>query len=82
MDGVNEPYENGKISNLLDPDAIKKTFGRKSQNWPNLMDENGILLFILVLVKMYCFEDSFLCWSFYLVVGLLNNTVMKSFFYL
>ncbi|MFS8033839.1 hypothetical protein Hanom_Chr17g01574291 [Helianthus anomalus] len=37
MDGVNEPDENGKISNLLDPDAEKQTFGRKSQNWPNLM---------------------------------------------
>ncbi|MFS7998345.1 hypothetical protein Hanom_Chr12g01152621 [Helianthus anomalus] len=35
MDGVNEPDENGKISNL---------FGRKSQNWPNLRDENCILL--------------------------------------
>ncbi|MFS8001799.1 hypothetical protein Hanom_Chr13g01194601 [Helianthus anomalus] len=36
MDGVNEPDENGKISNLLDPDAEKQTFGRKSQNWSNL----------------------------------------------
>ncbi|MFS7960391.1 hypothetical protein Hanom_Chr08g00702661 [Helianthus anomalus] len=45
MDGVNEPDENRKISNLLDPDAQKKTFGRKSQNWPNLRDENVILLF-------------------------------------
>ncbi|MFS7901647.1 hypothetical protein Hanom_Chr01g00002131 [Helianthus anomalus] len=44
MDGVNEPEENGKISNLLDPNAEKQTFGRKSQNWPNLKDENGILL--------------------------------------
>ncbi|MFS7954964.1 hypothetical protein Hanom_Chr07g00636881 [Helianthus anomalus] len=26
MDGVNEPDENGKISNLLDPDAEKQTF--------------------------------------------------------
>ncbi|MFS8017714.1 hypothetical protein Hanom_Chr15g01383661 [Helianthus anomalus] len=34
MDGVNEPDENGKISNLLDPNAKKQTFGRKSQNWP------------------------------------------------
>ncbi|MFS7983626.1 hypothetical protein Hanom_Chr11g00976711 [Helianthus anomalus] len=41
MDGVNEPDENGKISNLLDPDVEKQTFGRKSQNWPNLRDENG-----------------------------------------
>ncbi|KAJ0431891.1 hypothetical protein HanIR_Chr17g0853321 [Helianthus annuus] len=44
MDGVNEPDGNDKISNLLDPDAKKQTFGRKSQNWPNLGDENGILL--------------------------------------
>ncbi|MFS7941929.1 hypothetical protein Hanom_Chr06g00482071 [Helianthus anomalus] len=43
MDGVNDPDENGKISNLLDPDAGKPTFGRKSQNWPNLRDENDIL---------------------------------------
>ncbi|MFS7983614.1 hypothetical protein Hanom_Chr11g00976571 [Helianthus anomalus] len=33
--------KNGKISNLLDPDVEKQTFGRKSQNWPNLRDENG-----------------------------------------
>ncbi|MFS7920396.1 hypothetical protein Hanom_Chr03g00224381 [Helianthus anomalus] len=33
MNGVNELDENGKISNLLDPDAEKQTFGRKSQNW-------------------------------------------------
>ncbi|MFS7916152.1 hypothetical protein Hanom_Chr02g00173751 [Helianthus anomalus] len=33
-----------KILNLLDPDAEKQTFGRKSQNWPNLRDKNGILL--------------------------------------
>ncbi|MFS7986699.1 hypothetical protein Hanom_Chr11g01013351 [Helianthus anomalus] len=45
MDGVNESDENDKISNLLDPEANKQTFGRKSQNWPNLWDENGILLF-------------------------------------
>ncbi|MFS7906830.1 hypothetical protein Hanom_Chr01g00063841 [Helianthus anomalus] len=32
MDGVNEPDENGKISNLLDPDVEKQTFGRNSQN--------------------------------------------------
>ncbi|MFS7967157.1 hypothetical protein Hanom_Chr09g00782471 [Helianthus anomalus] len=38
-DGINKPNENGKISNLLDPDAEKQTFGRKSQNWPNLRDE-------------------------------------------
>ncbi|MFS7901736.1 hypothetical protein Hanom_Chr01g00003221 [Helianthus anomalus] len=31
MDGVNEPDENGKISNLLDPHAEKQTFARKSQ---------------------------------------------------
>ncbi|MFS7984685.1 hypothetical protein Hanom_Chr11g00989451 [Helianthus anomalus] len=36
MDGVNEPDEHGKISNLLDSDAEKQTFGRKSQKWPNL----------------------------------------------
>ncbi|MFS7982187.1 hypothetical protein Hanom_Chr10g00959821 [Helianthus anomalus] len=34
MDGVNEPDENGKISNLLNSDAKKQT----------LKDENGILL--------------------------------------
>ncbi|MFS7930910.1 hypothetical protein Hanom_Chr04g00349801 [Helianthus anomalus] len=45
MDGVNGPDENGKISSLLDPDAEKQTFGRKSQNLTNLKDENGILLF-------------------------------------
>ncbi|MFS7933051.1 hypothetical protein Hanom_Chr04g00375231 [Helianthus anomalus] len=39
MDGINEPAENSKISNLLDPDAEKQTFGRKSQNWPNLRDK-------------------------------------------
>ncbi|KAJ0906146.1 hypothetical protein HanPSC8_Chr07g0302151 [Helianthus annuus] len=33
-----------RFANLLDPDAEKQTFGRKSQNWPNLRDENGILL--------------------------------------
>ncbi|MFS7915977.1 hypothetical protein Hanom_Chr02g00171701 [Helianthus anomalus] len=26
MDGVNEPDKNGKISNLLDPDAEQQTF--------------------------------------------------------
>ncbi|MFS7932933.1 hypothetical protein Hanom_Chr04g00373701 [Helianthus anomalus] len=31
MDGVNKPDENGKISNLLDPDAEKQTFGQKSR---------------------------------------------------
>ncbi|MFS7888445.1 putative glycerol-3-phosphate 1-O-acyltransferase [Helianthus anomalus] len=46
MDGVNKPDENGKISNLLYPDAKKQTFGRKSQNWQNLKDENGIFLYI------------------------------------
>ncbi|MFS7980881.1 hypothetical protein Hanom_Chr10g00944371 [Helianthus anomalus] len=44
MDGVNKPDENGKISNLLDPETETQSFGRKLQNWPNLMDENGILL--------------------------------------
>ncbi|MFS7898308.1 hypothetical protein Hanom_Chr17g01540221 [Helianthus anomalus] len=39
MDGVNESDENGKTSNLLDPDAEKQTFGRKSQKEPNLRDE-------------------------------------------
>ncbi|MFS7916413.1 hypothetical protein Hanom_Chr02g00176841 [Helianthus anomalus] len=29
MDGVNELDENGKFSNLLDPNAEKQTFGRK-----------------------------------------------------
>ncbi|MFS7949682.1 hypothetical protein Hanom_Chr06g00574451 [Helianthus anomalus] len=47
MDGVNEPDENGELSNLLDLDAKKQTFGRKSQNWPNLDDENGILLYLI-----------------------------------
>ncbi|MFS8025919.1 hypothetical protein Hanom_Chr16g01480831 [Helianthus anomalus] len=47
MDGVNELDENDKISNFLNPDAKKQTFGRKSQNWSNLTDENGILLFLL-----------------------------------
>ncbi|MFS7991300.1 putative beta-galactosidase [Helianthus anomalus] len=47
MDGVNEPDEKSKISNLLDPDAEKQTFRRKSQNWLNLRDENGILLAII-----------------------------------
>ncbi|MFS7916134.1 hypothetical protein Hanom_Chr02g00173571 [Helianthus anomalus] len=44
MDADNEPDEKDKIPNLLNPDAEKQTFGRKSQNWPNLMDENDILL--------------------------------------
>ncbi|MFS7980050.1 hypothetical protein Hanom_Chr10g00934831 [Helianthus anomalus] len=35
MDGVNELDENGMISNLLDPDTEKQTFGRKSQNLLN-----------------------------------------------
>ncbi|MFS7943437.1 hypothetical protein Hanom_Chr06g00500281 [Helianthus anomalus] len=47
MDGVNEPDENGKISNLLDPDVVKQAFGRKSQNWPNLRDEHRILLYLI-----------------------------------
>ncbi|MFS7901772.1 hypothetical protein Hanom_Chr01g00003611 [Helianthus anomalus] len=47
MDGVNEPDENGKILNLLDPDEEKQTFGRKSQNCSNAGDENGILLFYI-----------------------------------
>ncbi|MFS7976285.1 hypothetical protein Hanom_Chr10g00890681 [Helianthus anomalus] len=44
MDVVNGSDENDKISNLLDPDAKKQTFARKSQSWPSLMDENDILL--------------------------------------
>ncbi|MFS7914856.1 hypothetical protein Hanom_Chr02g00158461 [Helianthus anomalus] len=44
MDGVDDLDEKGKISNFLNPDAEKQTFGRKSQNWPNMRDENGILL--------------------------------------
>ncbi|MFS7976146.1 hypothetical protein Hanom_Chr10g00889031 [Helianthus anomalus] len=40
MDGVNEPHENGKILNLLDPDVKKQTFGGKSQSWPNLKSLN------------------------------------------
>ncbi|KAM0032550.1 putative NAD(+) kinase [Helianthus debilis subsp. tardiflorus] len=44
MDGLNVLDENGKISDLLDLYAEKQTFGRKSQNWPNLRDKNGILL--------------------------------------
>ncbi|MFS7931815.1 hypothetical protein Hanom_Chr04g00360451 [Helianthus anomalus] len=46
MDGINEPDGNGEILNLMDPDAEKQTFGRKSQNWPNLRGENGILFFL------------------------------------
>ncbi|KAM0068892.1 hypothetical protein Hdeb2414_s0002g00078151 [Helianthus debilis subsp. tardiflorus] len=46
MDGVNELDENSKISNPLDPDAERQTFKRKSQNWPNLKDENCILLYL------------------------------------
>ncbi|MFS7998340.1 hypothetical protein Hanom_Chr12g01152571 [Helianthus anomalus] len=45
MDGVNKLDENGKCSNLLDPDAEKQTFVRKLQNWPNLRDKNEILFF-------------------------------------
>ncbi|MFS8004637.1 hypothetical protein Hanom_Chr13g01228151 [Helianthus anomalus] len=48
MNGVNEPEENGKISNLLNLDAEKQTFGRKSQNWLNLMDKNSILLYFFL----------------------------------
>ncbi|MFS7942374.1 hypothetical protein Hanom_Chr06g00487651 [Helianthus anomalus] len=51
MDGVNEPDENSKISNLLDPGAEKQTFGRKTQNWPNFRDENGILLGIIKKIR-------------------------------
>ncbi|MFS7992356.1 hypothetical protein Hanom_Chr12g01081291 [Helianthus anomalus] len=47
MDGVNKPDENGKISNLLDPNTEKQTFGRKSQTWPNLRDENGTIEYII-----------------------------------
>ncbi|MFS8001654.1 hypothetical protein Hanom_Chr13g01192871 [Helianthus anomalus] len=39
MDGVNEPDENGKISNLLNPDAEKQTLGRSrktSQTWTKM----------------------------------------------
>ncbi|MFS7955526.1 hypothetical protein Hanom_Chr07g00643721 [Helianthus anomalus] len=39
MDGVNEPDENGKISNLLDPDAEKQTFARKLQTSPNFREK-------------------------------------------
>ncbi|MFS7922629.1 hypothetical protein Hanom_Chr03g00251301 [Helianthus anomalus] len=46
MDGVNEPDESGKVSNLLHPVVKKQTFGRKSQNWRNLKDENGIFFFV------------------------------------
>ncbi|MFS8030052.1 hypothetical protein Hanom_Chr17g01529571 [Helianthus anomalus] len=46
MDGVNEPDENDKILNFLDPNAEKQTYEQKSQNWPNLRDENCLLLFI------------------------------------
>ncbi|KAJ0872632.1 hypothetical protein HanRHA438_Chr11g0526021 [Helianthus annuus] len=44
MYGVNELDENGKISNLLDPDAKKQAFVQKPQNWSNLRDVNGIFL--------------------------------------
>ncbi|MFS8011334.1 hypothetical protein Hanom_Chr14g01307861 [Helianthus anomalus] len=53
MDGVHEPDENGKISNLLDPDAEKQTSGQKSQNWTNLRDENGILLYFYAKKKTW-----------------------------
>ncbi|MFS7920762.1 hypothetical protein Hanom_Chr03g00228571 [Helianthus anomalus] len=55
MDGVNKPDVNGKISNLLDPDAEKQTFGRKSQNYPNLKNENGILLYYSFNIKNYTY---------------------------
>ncbi|MFS7964771.1 hypothetical protein Hanom_Chr08g00754261 [Helianthus anomalus] len=44
--------KNGKISSLLNPYAEKQTFGRKSQNWPNLRDENGILLYIIIIIDI------------------------------
>ncbi|MFS7993262.1 hypothetical protein Hanom_Chr12g01092041 [Helianthus anomalus] len=58
MDGVNAPDENGKISNLLDPDVQKQTFEQKLQNWPNLKDEIGILLFK---IKRNCY--SLMCYT-------------------
>ncbi|MFS7926222.1 putative protein kinase AGC-NDR family [Helianthus anomalus] len=65
MDRVNELDEFGKISNLLDPDAEKQTFRRKSQNWPNLRDEHvkaerNLLAEVVsnCIVKLYCsFQD-------------------------
>ncbi|MFS7951029.1 hypothetical protein Hanom_Chr07g00590271 [Helianthus anomalus] len=48
MDGVNEPDEHGKISNLTDPDAERQTFGRKSQIGQTSEIQNGILFPILV----------------------------------
>ncbi|MFS7919753.1 hypothetical protein Hanom_Chr03g00216401 [Helianthus anomalus] len=50
MDGVNEPDENTKILNLLDPDAENKRLDER-QNWPNLLDENDILLLIRLVLK-------------------------------
>ncbi|KAJ0712498.1 hypothetical protein HanOQP8_Chr09g0335521 [Helianthus annuus] len=46
MDGVNKSNENDKIFYLLDPDAEKQNFGRKSQKWSNPRDENGVLLYV------------------------------------
>ncbi|MFS8022481.1 hypothetical protein Hanom_Chr16g01439931 [Helianthus anomalus] len=70
MDGINELDENGKISNLLNPDTEKQTFERKSQNWPNLKDGNGILLkyktysyLIEVYLKKTCGASIFNCWT-------------------
>ncbi|KAJ0667485.1 putative Piwi domain, peptidase A22B, signal peptide peptidase, ribonuclease H superfamily [Helianthus annuus] len=40
--------ENGKISNILDPNVEKQTFGRKSQKLLNPRDENGILLKVII----------------------------------
>ncbi|MFS8028738.1 hypothetical protein Hanom_Chr16g01513941 [Helianthus anomalus] len=33
-----------RFQTFLDPDVEKQTFGRKSQNWPNVRDKNCILL--------------------------------------
>ncbi|KAF5784039.1 hypothetical protein HanXRQr2_Chr11g0514931 [Helianthus annuus] len=54
MDGVNESDENDKILNLLDSDAEKQSFGRKSQNSPKLKDKNGILLFFKIIFYTCC----------------------------
>ncbi|MFS8027073.1 hypothetical protein Hanom_Chr16g01494341 [Helianthus anomalus] len=43
MDGVNEAEENGKISNLLDPDTEKWPLD-ESRKTGQTKDENGILL--------------------------------------
>ncbi|MFS7956093.1 hypothetical protein Hanom_Chr07g00650501 [Helianthus anomalus] len=52
MDGVNKLDEMARFQKLLDPDVEKQTFGRKSQNWQNLKEENGILL-----MKKPCYLD-------------------------